>query len=30
MAGFFDAQVVDVQKNLKAAYKQAYKDEHSL
>ena len=30
MAGFFDAQVVDVQENLKAAYKQAYKDEHSL
>ena len=30
MAGFFDAQVVDVQENLKVAYKQAYKDEHSL
>jgi hypothetical protein len=30
MAGFFDAQVVDVQEDLKAAYKQAYKDEHSL
>ena len=30
MAEFFDAQVVDVQENLKVAYKQAYKDEHSL
>ena len=30
MAGFFDAQVVDVQEDLKVAYKQVYKDEHSL